>query len=78
MSEKNGLILFIFGINYNRDLIRVKYALALSQNAAFMSIASLMLYDCCDTSVYFVHVEYINHPSQRLYAHNIYFGSVQT
>ena len=38
-SEKNGLILVIFGtiIKHNRDLMHVKYTLALFQNVAFMS-----------------------------------------
>ena len=41
-QKKNGLILFIFGtvINHNRDLMHVKYTLALCQNVAFMSIIS--------------------------------------
>ena len=40
ISEKNGLILFTFGtvINHNKDLMHLKYTLALCQNVAFMSI----------------------------------------
>ena len=46
ISEKNGLILFIFDtvISHNRELMHVKYTLALCQNVAFMSIISYILY----------------------------------
>ena len=42
ITEKNGLILFIFGtiINHNRDLMHVKYTMALYQNVVFISIIS--------------------------------------
>ena len=44
ISEKNGFILFIFGtvINYNRDLMHIKYTLMLCQNVTFMSINKCM------------------------------------
>ena len=50
ISEKNMLILFIFGIviNNNSDFMHVKYILALCQCVAFMSIISYIFYVCGD------------------------------
>ena len=46
ISETIWSILFIFGtiINHKRNLIHVKYTVALYQNEAFMSIISYILY----------------------------------
>ena len=48
MSEKNALMLFIFGTvtNHNKDLMHAKYTLAVCQNVEITSIISENLYVC--------------------------------
>ena len=52
ISEKNGLILLIFGtiINHNMGLMHVKYTLALCQNIALMFMISYIVYASSDIS----------------------------
>ena len=67
--RKELVDLFIFGtvINHNLDFMHIKYALAVCQNVAFMSIC--LLYVCSDISE-------MNQLILFMLGTVIYFGSV--
>ena len=63
--EENGLILSTFGtvINQNRDLMHIKYILALCQNVAFTSVCPLFHKMISELWIVFMLDTILNHHS---------------